>query len=189
MSSQRGNASRSRAQKHQNATAYKNNKFGTSIQTQKANSKTHDGLCHRCKDVLEWKVKYNKYKSLTQPRKCVKCSEKTIKDAYHVICKACSLQLEICCKCGKKEDIVIPVNSHLDQEEEEEEDKDTKKKSKSCKKRELENLESDDDFFIMEDEEDFSDLEDKGEDSKSVPKKTQSKCDLLPDVSRMKLTN
>ncbi|XP_077456955.1 uncharacterized protein C9orf85 homolog [Stigmatopora argus] len=188
MSSQRGNASRSRAQKHQNTTAYKNNKFGTTVQTKKANSKTHDGLCHRCKDVLEWKVKYNKYKSLTQLRKCVKCSQKTIKDAYHVICKACSLQLEICCKCGKKEDIVIPVNLHLDQEEEEE-DKDSKKKSKSCKKSELEDLESDDDFFIVEDEDDFSDLEDQGEDSKSVPKETQSKCDQLPDVSRMKITN
>lgn len=38
----------------------------------------------------------------------VKCSQKTVKDAYHVMCKPCSLQLEICSKCGKKEDIVIP---------------------------------------------------------------------------------
>lgn len=38
----------------------------------------------------------------------VKCAQKTVKDAYHIICKPCSLQLEICCKCGKKEDIVIP---------------------------------------------------------------------------------
>lgn len=38
----------------------------------------------------------------------VKCSQKTVKDAYHIICKPCSLQLEICCKCGKKEDVVIP---------------------------------------------------------------------------------
>lgn len=38
----------------------------------------------------------------------VKCSQKTVKDAYYIICKPCSLQLEICCKCGKKEEIVIP---------------------------------------------------------------------------------
>lgn len=36
---------------------------------QKAKAKIHDGLCQHCKDVLEWKVKYNKYKALTQPRK------------------------------------------------------------------------------------------------------------------------
>ncbi|XP_057689033.1 uncharacterized protein C9orf85 homolog [Corythoichthys intestinalis] len=167
MSTQRGNASRSRAQKHQNTTAYKNDKFGASVQAKKANSKIHDGLCQRCKDVLEWKVKYNKYKTLTQPKKCVKCSQKTVKDAYHVICKPCSLQLEICCKCGKKEDIVIPVNSHLEQEEEE--DKDGKKKEKRCKKKELEDLESDDDFFDEEEQEEFSDLEDKYGDRKSVP--------------------
>ncbi|XP_061673332.1 uncharacterized protein C9orf85 homolog isoform X2 [Syngnathoides biaculeatus] len=108
MSSQRGNASRTRTQKHQNTTAFKNDKFGASVQVKKANSKIHDGLCQHCKGVLEWKVKYKKYKSLTQPRKCVKCSQKTVKDAYHIICKPCSLQMEICCKCGKKEDIVIP---------------------------------------------------------------------------------
>lgn len=38
----------------------------------------------------------------------VKCSQKTVKDAYHIICKPCSLLLEICCKCGKKDDIVVP---------------------------------------------------------------------------------
>lgn len=37
--------------------------------SQKAKSKVHDGLCQRCKDVVEWKVKYNKYKPITQPRK------------------------------------------------------------------------------------------------------------------------
>ncbi|XP_070303038.1 uncharacterized protein C9orf85 isoform X2 [Salvelinus sp. IW2-2015] len=108
MSSQKGNASRSRGQKHQNTTAYKNDKYGASVQVKIANSKVHDGLCQRCKEVIEWKVKYNKYKSLTQPRTCVKCSQKTVKDAYHVICKPCALKLELCAKCGKKEDIVIP---------------------------------------------------------------------------------
>ncbi|XP_051923454.1 uncharacterized protein C9orf85 homolog [Hippocampus zosterae] len=139
MSSQRSNTSRSRGQKYQNTIAFKNDKYGASVQVKKANSKIHDGLCQHCKDVLEWKVKYNKYKSLTQPRKCVKCSQKTVKDAYHVICKPCSLQLEICCKCGKKEDIVIPVNSYLDQKEE-----DTGSKGIKCKK-DIENLDSDDD--------------------------------------------
>ncbi|XP_003979987.2 uncharacterized protein C9orf85 homolog isoform X1 [Takifugu rubripes] len=111
MSSQKGNVSRSRGQKHQNTFAYKNDKHGATTQLKKAKAKIHDGLCQHCKDVLEWKVKYNKYKTLTQPRKCVRCSQKTVKDAYHIICKPCALQLELCCKCGKKEEIIIPVNS------------------------------------------------------------------------------
>ncbi|XP_049619646.1 uncharacterized protein C9orf85 homolog [Syngnathus scovelli] len=178
MSTQRGSASRSRGQKYQNTVAFKNDKYGASVQVKKANSKIHDGLCQHCKGVLEWKVKYNKYKSLTQPRKCVKCSQKTVKDAYHVICKPCSLQLELCCKCGKKEDIVIPVNSHLDQKEE---DNGSKEKGKKCKK----DMDNDDDFG---DDEDFSDPEDEDEVSQAVTKMTPCKSLPLPDVSRVKLT-
>ncbi|XP_077417326.1 uncharacterized protein C9orf85 homolog isoform X2 [Vanacampus margaritifer] len=138
----------------------------------RANAKIHDGLCQRCKEVLEWKVKYNKYKSLTQPRKCVKCSQKTVKDAYYVICKPCSLQLEICCKCGKKEDIVIPFNSDLDQKEE---DKGSKK--------DIGNVDSDVDFDDDEDE-DFSE-EDEDQVSQSVTKMTKSET---PFVSTVKIT-
>lgn len=115
MSSQKGNCSRSRGQKHQNATAFRNDKYGASVQVKKAKAKIHDGLCQRCKDVLEWKVKYNKYKPLTQPRKCVKCLQKTVKDAYHIICKPCALKLELCAKCGKNEEIAIPIDQELEE--------------------------------------------------------------------------
>ncbi|XP_075684191.1 uncharacterized protein C9orf85 homolog isoform X2 [Rhinoderma darwinii] len=75
----------------------------------KINTKQHDGVCQHCRDVLEWRVKYSKYKSLSQPKKCVKCLQKTVKDSYHIICKPCALQLELCAKCGKKEVIVQPI--------------------------------------------------------------------------------
>nr|XP_057927269.1 uncharacterized protein C9orf85 homolog [Doryrhamphus excisus] len=183
MSSQKGNVSRSRGQRHQNTIAFKNDKYGATAQVKKAQSKIHDGLCQHCKGVLEWKVKYNKYKTLTQPRKCVKCSQKTVKDAYHVICKPCSLQLEICCKCGKKEDIVIPVNSHLGQEEEDEEkDEDGKHRGKMCRKKDISNLD--------DHEEDLSDCEDNEDcDSNPMPKKTRNKLAPLPDMSRVTITN
>uniref|UniRef100_UPI0037E72565 uncharacterized protein C9orf85 homolog n=1 Tax=Semicossyphus pulcher TaxID=241346 RepID=UPI0037E72565 len=186
MSSQKGNVSRSRGQKHQNSAAFRNDKYGATVQVKKAKSKTHDGLCQHCKGVLEWKVKYNKYKSLTQPRKCVKCSQKTVKDAYHIICKPCSLQLEICCKCGKKEDIVIPVNSG-DNKEEEEDDSEQRKEGRGRGKKNTDDLDSDDDY----DDNDLSDFgdDDEGEDfdSDTEPKKTQNKSDALPDVSRVKV--
>ncbi|XP_042304635.1 uncharacterized protein C9orf85 homolog isoform X4 [Sceloporus undulatus] len=75
----------------------------------KINAKVHEGLCQRCKEVLEWRVKFNKYKPLTQPKKCVKCLQKTVKDSYHVICKPCACELDLCAKCGKREEIVIPI--------------------------------------------------------------------------------
>ncbi|KAG9331496.1 hypothetical protein JZ751_018899 [Albula glossodonta] len=131
MSSQKGNVSRSRGQKYQNTSAFKNNKYGASVQVKKANAKVHDGVCKHCKEVLEWKVKYSKYKPLTQPRKCVKCLQKSVKDAYHIICKPCALQLELCAKCGKKEDIVIPVHTGKEEEEEEEEEGE----GNSCEKK------------------------------------------------------
>lgn len=175
MSSQKGNVSRSRGQKHQNAVAYKNDKYGATVQVKMAKSKVHDGLCQHCKDVLEWKVKYNKYKPLTQPRKCVKCTQKNIKDAYHVVCKPCSLQLEICCKCGKKEEIVVPLNSDLDQKEEDKES-DCQKKKRGQQKED--DLDSDDDFDFGDEcsEEDFI--------TDSDPKKTKDKT-AFPDVSKI----
>ncbi|XP_077105167.1 uncharacterized protein C9orf85 homolog [Ranitomeya variabilis] len=107
MSSQRGNVQRSRPQKHRNVTVFKNDKYDSSSKTKKINCKQHDGVCQRCKDVLEWRVKFSKYKPLSQPRKCVKCLQKTVKEAYHIICQPCALQLELCAKCGKKEDLVV----------------------------------------------------------------------------------
>ncbi|XP_037338411.2 uncharacterized protein C9orf85 homolog [Pungitius pungitius] len=184
MSSQKGNVTRSRSQKHQNNSAFRNDKYGATVQVKKANSKIHDGLCQHCKGVLEWKVKYKKYKTLTQPKKCVKCSQKTVKDAYHIICKPCSLQLEICCKCGKKEEIVIPLNSHEDQEDDDEQ----KKKGRRRAKKDVDDLDSDDDY--SDDLSDLRDDDDDGDkradlDSDSEPKKQQNGSDVLPDVSKV----
>ncbi|KAM4706443.1 uncharacterized protein C9orf85 homolog [Discoglossus pictus] len=109
MSSQKGNVHRSRPQKHRNVTAYRNNKYECSATTKKLNSKLHDGVCQHCKDVLEWRVKYSKFKPLSQPKKCVKCLQKTVRDSYHIICKPCAMKLEVCAKCGKNEEIVLPI--------------------------------------------------------------------------------
>ncbi|XP_063752377.1 uncharacterized protein C9orf85 homolog isoform X2 [Eleginops maclovinus] len=191
MSSQKGNVTRSRAQKHQNNTAFRNNKYGATAQVKVSNAKIHDGLCKHCKGVLEWKVKYNKYKSLTQPKKCIKCSQRTVKDAYHILCKPCSLELDICCKCGKKEQIVIPINKNDGEEEEKEEEDDKKvvegrKKGRGRGKKDLDDLDSDDDDLS-----DFGDDDEEGEDldSGSESKKTQNKSDALPDVSRVRFND
>lgn len=213
MSSQKGNVSRSRAQKHKNNTAFVNNKYGATVQVQKANSKIHDGLCKHCKGVLEWRVRYNKYKSLTQPKKCIKCAQRTVKDAYHILCKPCSLELDICCKCGKKEKIVIPINSGDNNDEEggQEEEGEVKEEEKDEEKGEVkeevkgEGEEKDEEKGeekVIEqkkkvrvrakkdlDDSDSDDDDEEREDlhSGSKSKQTQNKSDDLPDVSRLRV--
>ncbi|XP_038625701.1 uncharacterized protein C9orf85 homolog [Tachyglossus aculeatus] len=110
MSSQKGNVARTRPQRHQNTFSFKNDKFDTSVQTKKNNAKLHDGVCKRCKEILEWRVKFSKYKPLSKPKKCVKCLQKTVKDSYHIICRPCAHELDLCAKCGKKEEIVISIS-------------------------------------------------------------------------------
>ncbi|XP_072467631.1 uncharacterized protein C9orf85 homolog isoform X2 [Notamacropus eugenii] len=109
MSSQKGNVTRTRSQRHQNAFSFRNDKFDSSVRTKRINAKLHDGVCQHCKEVLEWRVKYSKYKPLSKPKKCVKCLQKTVKDSYHMICRPCACELEVCAKCGKKEEIVLPL--------------------------------------------------------------------------------
>lgn len=103
MSTQSGNVSRSRAQKHQNATAFKNTLHDTTAQMKKVLNLKIEHVCARCRDIIEWKIKYKKYKPLTVPRKCVKCGGKTVKSAYHITCSACAERLKICAKCGTPE--------------------------------------------------------------------------------------
>lgn len=100
MSSQKGNAARIRPQKHQNRFAFKNNLHDTNIRTKRLNSIQIHSVCPRCKDILEWKIKYKKYKMLKAPKNCNKCHNKTVKEAYHTMCHQCSSSLELCPKCA-----------------------------------------------------------------------------------------
>ncbi|EFN76768.1 uncharacterized protein C9orf85 homolog [Harpegnathos saltator] len=115
MSCQRGNANRSRAQKHQNHTAFKNNLHDTSHKTKLINNIEVVNVCERCKKIIEWKIKYKKYKALKVPAKCTKCEQKTVKHAYHTVCLPCAKQQEVCPKCGIKSEIVEAKPSREEQ--------------------------------------------------------------------------
>uniref|UniRef100_A0A2K5SDC7 Uncharacterized protein n=1 Tax=Cebus imitator TaxID=2715852 RepID=A0A2K5SDC7_CEBIM len=58
MSSQKGNV---------NTFSFKNDKFNKSVKTKKINAKLPDGVCQCYKEVIEWRVTYKKYKSLSKP--------------------------------------------------------------------------------------------------------------------------
>ncbi|XP_054730379.1 uncharacterized protein C9orf85 homolog [Anastrepha obliqua] len=101
MSTERGNASRTRSQKHKNRTAFKNDLHDKTHQQKKLNSLHVSEVCQHCKDVIEWKIKYKKYKPLTQPKSCTRCQQRNITKAYHVLCRQCALEARVCAKCLK----------------------------------------------------------------------------------------
>lgn len=100
MSSQRGNVSRTRPPKHRNVTVFKNNLYDTSKKIKVLNSLQFDNVCVKCRAILEWKVKYKKYKTIKAAKTCCKCNEKTIKEAYHIMCEKCASVEKVCPKCG-----------------------------------------------------------------------------------------
>ena len=105
MSTRRGDRTK-KGQKYQNATAYESGRYGVTRQSKIAAGVILGGICARCKEKIEWKMKYDKYKPLTTPKICVACGEKKIKQAYYRLCQVCAETREVCAKCGEKEEIV-----------------------------------------------------------------------------------
>lgn len=103
MSSQRGNANRTRPQKHKNKSVFKNDLHDKSKQIRFLNTLQVTEVCLRCKSIIEWKIKYKKYKLLKAPKTCIKCNNKTVKNSYHTICSNCATNLKVCCKCGSSD--------------------------------------------------------------------------------------
>lgn len=70
MSSSRKGNNAKKAQKYQNTWAYKPGLYKSGRQrAQNAATVSLAGLCVRCREKIEWKKKYDKYKPLTAPRK------------------------------------------------------------------------------------------------------------------------
>ncbi|KAK3908997.1 hypothetical protein KUF71_019253 [Frankliniella fusca] len=108
MSTRKGESTRKRPQKYQNTRAFKNDLHDKTVQTKALNNLQISNVCKRCKSILDWRIKYKKFKPLKAPATCTKCSQKCVKHAYHMMCKPCADKFEVCPKCGKKEELVEP---------------------------------------------------------------------------------
>lgn len=104
MSSQRGNLTK-KAQKHKNVKAFKNDMHDASQRTKMLNMMEVEGVCDRCKQIIDWKIKYKKYKPLSVPKKCTKCQRKKVKFAYHTACSSCAEKNNCCAKCSQDMDL------------------------------------------------------------------------------------
>lgn len=89
--------------KHQNKFAWKPN-AGRKINETEPGGRFRPfpevtGVCPRCKEQIEWKRKYGKYKPLTEPAKCQKCSKRAVRQAYLNLCPGCAKDQGVCAKC------------------------------------------------------------------------------------------
>merc|ERR1712106_689835 len=89
-------------QKHQNSHTYKFDKYKTDPQAVMLKNLQVINCCPKCTDVIEWKIKYGKYKPLTVAGKCVECLQKGGKHSYHIRCGPCVGKVGKCAKCGEK---------------------------------------------------------------------------------------
>jgi hypothetical protein len=120
MSTRKGGVTRGNP-KHQNAVVWKPNS-GVKKNEKELGGKFRPyaeitGVCPRCKQQIEWRRKYGKYKPLTEPAKCHDCGKRSVRQAYHTLCTACSKQRNVCAKCCHPATTII--GSNVDEEEEE----------------------------------------------------------------------
>ncbi|CAN4082705.1 unnamed protein product [Withania somnifera] len=97
--------------KHPNKFAWKPN-AGIKINEREVGGKFRPlseitGVCPRCKDQIDWKRKYGKYKTLAEPAKCQKCSKRNVRQAYHNLCTGCAKEHKVCAKCSRHVDQVV----------------------------------------------------------------------------------
>uniref|UniRef100_A0A7S1NCP1 Uncharacterized protein n=1 Tax=Eutreptiella gymnastica TaxID=73025 RepID=A0A7S1NCP1_9EUGL len=67
----------------------------------------HGGMCKRCRDIMDWKRKYGKWKMMSpdkqEARVCQHCHEKTVFHPFAHLCKNCCRLLKECAKCRQPE--------------------------------------------------------------------------------------
>lgn len=89
--------------KHQNKYAWKPN-AGCKINETEVGGRLRPlsevtGVCPRCKEQIEWKRRYGKYKPLSEPAKCQLCTKRAVRQAYHNLCHGCAKEQGVCAKC------------------------------------------------------------------------------------------
>ncbi|KAL1211367.1 hypothetical protein V5N11_023387 [Cardamine amara subsp. amara] len=65
------------------------------------------GVCYRCREQIAWKRRYGKYKTLTEPTKCQKCTKRNVRQAYHKLCSGCAKEQKVCAKCSSRVDQIL----------------------------------------------------------------------------------
>eukprot|EP00760_Papus_ankaliazontas_P016860 PhM_4_TR16905/c0_g1_i1/m.26085 len=86
-------------QKHLNSTSFDPNRHRGAFRVDYDIAACTKHCCQHCTKVITWKIQYGKYRPLKDCRKCNKCDDKSVKEAYHNTCPSCCDRLRICAKC------------------------------------------------------------------------------------------
>ncbi|RYH28754.1 DUF2039 domain-containing protein [archaeon] len=58
-----------------------------------------EGICRKCRDKVQWRFQFDKYKPLKNPGTCQECKQKTITKAYRTLCDGCAQTKNVCPSC------------------------------------------------------------------------------------------
>jgi hypothetical protein len=58
-----------------------------------------EGVCRRCRDKLQWRFQYDKYKPLKNIATCQNCKQKCVVKAYRAYCDPCGKKKAVCPGC------------------------------------------------------------------------------------------
>lgn len=61
-----------------------------------------EGVCPKCREKVQWRFKFDKYKPLKAPGTCAGCHNKTVYKAYRTLCDPCATSKKICPSCCKE---------------------------------------------------------------------------------------
>lgn len=99
-----------------------------------------DGVCPRCREKVQWRFKYDKYKPLKSVATCQGCRQKCVTKAYRTFCDKCAADRGVCSSCCRNMSEAISERETRDEQ--------ILEKQENAKRNELET----DDMIIVQDE-------------------------------------
>jgi hypothetical protein len=58
-----------------------------------------EGICNHCREKVQWRFRYDKYKPLKNIGNCQSCKQKAVKKAYRTFCDPCASKRKVCPGC------------------------------------------------------------------------------------------
>lgn len=58
-----------------------------------------EGVCQRCREKVQWRFHFDKYKPLKNPASCQQCRQKSVTKAYRTLCDPCATKKIVCPGC------------------------------------------------------------------------------------------
>jgi hypothetical protein len=86
-----------------------------------------EGICRRCREKVQWRFKYDKYKPLKAIATCQQCKQKKVTKAYRTLCDGCASTKGVCPSCCLDPE----QTAQLDEEDQQKEASGEKKESSS----------------------------------------------------------